>query len=82
MKDDVGRLRGSPDTIRKRLSKEGEPKNIPPPVMGEGGSFVSWIERTEENSKVITGAELLTEIGAPLLKAARRVVADLFGNRH
>jgi Zn-finger nucleic acid-binding protein len=82
VKDDVGRLKGSPDTIRKRLSKEGEPKNIPPPVMGESGPFVSWTERTENSSEVITGTELLTEIGAPLLKAARQVVADLFGHRH
>ena len=83
VKDDVGRFKGSPDSIRKRLPSEGEPKHTPPPVIdGSSGPFVRWIERTEENSKVITGAELLTEIGAPLFEAARQVVADLFGRRH
>ncbi len=80
VKEDVGRLKGSPDTIRKRLPGEGEPKPAPRPVLSEGfgsGPYDSWGAEMREP----TGAEILIEVGTPLLLAAGRVVATLFGKR-
>jgi Zn-finger nucleic acid-binding protein len=83
VKKDVGKLKGSPDSIRKRMVDEGERKIAPPPIAG-AGPYVLINEQVQDRTEVrnLTLEELLVETGLPLLEAARRVVADLFGHRH
>ena len=80
VKNDVGKLKGSPDTIRKRLNKEGDPKVTPPPVVGGsygGDPFGTWGTEMRERN----GIDELVVIAGPLLYAAGQVVANLFGKR-
>jgi Zn-finger nucleic acid-binding protein len=69
----VGNLKGSPDRIRKRLSLETEkPKRRSTPSIG-GGSLADWGTRRER-----TPAEMLIEIGLPLLAVLAGTLAKVF----
>ena len=70
---DVGVLRGSPDTVRKRiLSDKGAPQVKPPPI--GGGSIGTWNEEMRDRD----GGDLLIDLGIPLLFAAGHAVARIF----
>jgi len=77
VKAEVGRFKGSPDTIRKRLPSEGEPKVTPPPII-DGSYDRSILIFNEREIRDPNGTEILIELGAPLLAAAGQVVAKLF----
>lgn len=70
----VGNLKGSPDTIRKRLSTVGQPKTRPRPSPPPSGrSLADWSSDRER-----TGAEWLIEIGLPLLAVLGSALAKMF----
>lgn len=75
VREDVGVLKGSPDFVRKRMGKKGEPKPPPPPLI-VGGSYGtgSWGEETRDRD----GIDELVTLAGPLLYAAGQVVAKLF----
>jgi Zn-finger nucleic acid-binding protein len=64
----AGKLKGSPDMIRKRLSSAAEPK--PPPPASMSGPWGGEDERTR--------ADWLTEIGLPLLALLGSALAKIF----
>jgi Zn-finger nucleic acid-binding protein len=64
----AGKLKGSPDMIRKRLSVAAEPK--PPPPASMSGPWGGEDERTR--------ADWLTEIGLPLLALLGSALAKIF----
>jgi Zn-finger nucleic acid-binding protein len=69
----VGNLKGSPDTIRKRLSNAGEPKPRPLPTPTYSGPVDDWSGGRER-----TQAEWLIEIGIPLLAVLGSSLARMF----
>jgi Zn-finger nucleic acid-binding protein len=82
VKNDVGKLKGSPDTIRKRLLHQGEPKVIPPPIFEDGlGPYVLINEEAHDRTEFQTLEDLWVESGLPLLQAAGRTIATLFGKK-
>ena len=77
VKADVGMLKGSPDTIRKRLYAESESKVTPPPVVS--GSYGDPFGTTwGQEMRHPTGIDPLVEAAGPLIYAAGQIVAKLF----
>jgi hypothetical protein len=73
VRKDVGRLKGSPDAVRKRiLSEEGAPKVTTASVVG--GSYGDWDEETRRRD----GIDIVIEVGIPFLFAAGSAVAKIF----
>ena len=78
VKADVGRFKGSPDSIHKRRPGEKEPRQTPPPIVGGSYGTGGWGEEMRDPFATVT----LGEISASLLLEAGQVVATLFGHRH
>jgi Zn-finger nucleic acid-binding protein len=70
----VGNLKGSPDTIRRRLASAAEPKSLPQSMPGGyGGSDQDWSGDRDRGN-----AEWFVEVGIPLLAVLGSALARMF----
>jgi Zn-finger nucleic acid-binding protein len=73
----VGQLKGSPDTIRKRLASAAEAKSLPLPTpSGYAGSYEDWSDWGGNRHR--TNVEWMIEIGIPLLAVLGSALAKMF----